>query len=242
LLVDVPTVQLSNGVHMPQVGLGAAPAEVVAEALEIGYRSFDAHRDEAGIGRALRWSGVPRHELFVATRLGDEPQAFEESLDRLGLEYVDLCLIEAPVGDFVQMWKAFEKFTADGRARAIGVCDFLIPHLRRLSEETSTVPALNQIELHPRLVQPNLRAYHSEHGIVTQAYRPLGDLVGNDEIGFMAQKYGKTPAQIILRWHMELNHVVTVAHDRMRESIDIFDFELAEDDVHALADISGQPS
>jgi 2,5-diketo-D-gluconate reductase A len=233
---DVPTGQLSHGVHMPQVGLGLAQGEVLREALGIGYRSFDAYGDERGVGEALRACGVPRHELFVATRLGNEPWAFEESLGRLGLEYVDLCLIEGPVGDFVQTWKAFEKFAADGRARAIGVCDFLIPHLRRLSEETSTVPALNRIELHPQMIQPNLRAYHSEHGIATEAYRPLGGLVDNDEVGFMAQKYGKTPAEVILRWHVELNHVVSVEPSRMRATI--FDFELAEDDVLAISELA----
>jgi 2,5-diketo-D-gluconate reductase A len=233
---DVPTVELGNGVHMPQVGLGLAETEVLRAALEVGYRSFDAHGDERGVGEALRASGVARHELFVATRLGNEPRAFEESLGRLGLEYVDLCLIEGPAGDFVQTWKAFEKFAADGRARAIGVCDFLIPHLRRLSEETSTAPALNRIELHPRMIQSNLRAYHSEHGIATEAYRPLGDLVDNDEVGFMAQKYGKTPAEVLLRWHIELNHVVSIDPGDMHAAV--FDFELAEDDVLAIAELA----
>lgn len=227
MIGDVPTVQLSNGVHMPQVGSGATAVGSVASALAAGYRSFEVDGPE--VARALLESGVPRHELFLVTRA--------ENLAGLGMEYVDLCLLGAPEGDFVQAWKALEKVAADGRARAIGVCDFQIPHLRRLSEETSTVPALNRVDLHPRRVQPILRAYHNEHGIVTQSYRPLGDLVDNDDIGFMAQKYDKTPAQVILRWHVELNHVVAVEPTGQREYINIFDFELAEDDVLALSEM-----
>jgi 2,5-diketo-D-gluconate reductase A len=258
-MADVPTVQLNNGVHMPQVGFGTSQVrdsdavEVVTRALEVGYRSIDTAAifgNERGVGLAIARSGLPRHELFVTTKLWNTAQgyesalkAFEESLDRLGLEYVDLYLIHWPAparGEYVQTWKAFEKLAADGRARAIGVSNFHIPHLRRLSEETSTVPAVNQIELHPMLIQSNLRAYHSEHGIATEAWSPLarGQLVANDEIRFMAQKYGKTPAQVILRWHLELHHVVipkTIT--RMRENIDVFDFELDEDDVLALSDL-----
>ncbi|WP_132125910.1 aldo/keto reductase [Actinocrispum wychmicini] len=221
---------------MPQVGLAAVSTTTVAEALAAGYRGFEVA--DPDVGQALVRSGVPRHELFVTTRMAESPRAFEESLARLRMDYVDLCLLAAPVDDFVQAWKGLEKVAADGRARAIGVCDCLIPHLRRLSEETSTVPAVNRVELNPGHVQPILRAYHSEHGITTQAYRPLGDLVGNDEIGFMAQKYGKTPAQIILRWHVELKHVISVEPTAPREYIDIFDFELAEDDVLALSEMA----
>ncbi|WP_415830242.1 aldo/keto reductase, partial [Kibdelosporangium persicum] len=145
-------------------------------------------------------------------------------------------------GDFVQTWKALEKLAADGRARTIGVSNFQISHLRRLSEETGTVPAINQIELHPNLIQGDLRAYHSEHGIVTQAWSPLanGRLVGDESIRLMAEKYGKTPAQVILRWHLELGNVVipkSATPERIRENIDIFDFELAEDDVLALSEM-----
>jgi 2,5-diketo-D-gluconate reductase A len=258
---DVPTVQLNNGVHIPQLGLGVAEvraaqvADVVSAAIEAGYRSFDTaaiYGNETGVGEAIARSGVPRAELFVTTKLWNTAQgydsalrAFDESLARLGLEYIDLYLIHWPAaarGNYIQTWKAFEKLAADGRARAIGVSNFHIPHLRRLSEETSTVPAVNQIELHPNLIQGNLRAYHSEHGIATEAWSPLahGRLVNHEEIGFMAQKYGKTPAQLILRWHLELGHVVIPksAHPkRIAENIDVFDFELAEDDVLSLSEL-----
>jgi 2,5-diketo-D-gluconate reductase A len=230
---DVPAVELNNGVHMPQLGLHRP--DDPAAAIEAGYRSFDVE----ATGPAFPHTEVPRHELFVAMRLGNAPKAFEEGLRRLGLEYVDLCLLEAPEGDFVQTWKAFEKFAADGRARAIGVCGFLIPHLRRLSEETGTVPAVNQIDLSPQRIQGNLRAYHSEHGIVTQARSPLGGLAGNEEVGFMAQKYGKTPAEVVLRWHIELKHVVLL--EPTSEDIAVFDFELAEDDVLTLSELDTNP-
>jgi diketogulonate reductase-like aldo/keto reductase len=222
-LIDVPTVQLSNGVHMPQVGLTSATSEVVPAAVTAGFRSFEL---TAGLAEV----GIPRHELFVVARTGDNPR----NLNLAGLEYVDLCLLDGPVDDFAQTWKAFEKFAADGRTRAIGVSGFLIPHLRRLSEETGTVPAVNRVELRPGLLQSNLRAYHGEHGIVTQAYRPL---TINSDIEFMAQKYGKTPTQIVVRWHVELKHVVAVEPDVLDEALDVFDFELAEDDVLSLSEV-----
>jgi 2,5-diketo-D-gluconate reductase A len=261
LTVDVPTVQLHNGVHMPQLGFGtsqvrdAQAVDVVGAAIEAGYRSIDTaaiHGNERGVGEAVARSGVPRHELFVTTKLWNTAQgydtalrAFDESLARLGLEYVDLYLIHWPAparDEYVQTWKALEKLAADGRARAIGVSNFHIPHLRRLSEETSTLPAVNQIELHPMLIQSNLRAYHSEHGIATEACSPLagGRLVHDDQIGYMAQKYGKTPAQVILRWHLDLGHVIipkSATPVRIRENLEVFDFELAEDDLLTLSEM-----
>src|ERR1043165_2109729 len=180
---EVPVVELNNGVSIPQVGFGVGlvhdsdVAEVIQTAVDAGYRSFDTasiYGNEEGVGKAIARSGVPRDELSVTPKLWKNAQgydaalrAFDESVARLGLDYVDLFLIHWPAparGDFVQTWKAFEKLAADGRARAIGVSNFQIPHLRRLSEQTSTVPAVNQIELHPNLIQDNLRAYHSEHG------------------------------------------------------------------------------
>ncbi|MCE7012097.1 aldo/keto reductase [Kibdelosporangium philippinense] len=258
---EVPVVEMSNGVSIPQVGFGMAlvhdsvVADVICTAIEAGYRSFDTasiYGNEEAVGKALVSSGVPRDELFVATKLWKNAQgydaalqAFDESLKRLGLEYIDLFMIHWPAparGDFVQTWKALEKLAVDGRVRAIGVSNFQISHLRRLSEETSTVPAFNQIELHPNLVQDNLRAYHSEHGIVTQAWSPLagGRLLQDPGIRGMAEKYGKSPAQVILRWHLELGNVVipkSVTPSRIRENIDIFDFELAEDDVMSLSEM-----
>jgi 2,5-diketo-D-gluconate reductase A len=218
LLVDVPSVELNNGVHMPQLGFGTGQ-----DVLQAGYRSV-----EAGLDR----TGVPRRELFVTAIV--EPGHFAGRLAEWGLDYVDLCLLPAPAGEFVQAWKAFEKFAADGRARAIGVAGFQIPDLRRLSEETGTVPAVNRVTMNPANVHADLRAYLSEHGITTQAVNPLGDLVDNDEVGFMAQKYGKSPAEILLRWHLELHHVIRA--DRP-DHVAIFDFELAEDDVHALSEL-----
>jgi 2,5-diketo-D-gluconate reductase A len=220
-LIDVPTVELCNGVHMPQVGLGSAAADVVRSALAAGYR---------GVELTEGLTGVPRHELFVVARTSDNPR----TLDLAGLDHVDLCLLDGPTDDFVQTWKAFEKFAADGRTRTIGVSDFQIPHLRRLSEETGTVPAVNRVELRPGLLHSNLRAYHSEHGITTLAYHPL---TVNSDIEFMAQKYGKTPAQIVLRWHLELKHVVSVGPDVVDEALGVFDFELAEDDVLTLSEV-----
>lgn len=258
---DVPVVEMNNGVCVPQVGFGVAlvhdsdVADVIQVAIDAGYRSFDTasiYGNEQGVGKAIARSGVPRDELFVTTKLWKNAQgydaalrAFDESLARLGMEYVDLFLIHWPAparGDYVQTWKAFEKLAADGLVRAIGVSNFQIPHLRRLSEETGTIPALNQIELHPNLIQDNLRAYHSEHGIVTEAWSPLanGRLVRDPGIVLMAEKYGKTAAQVILRWHLELGNVVipkSVRPARIRENIDIFDFELAEDDVLALSEM-----
>jgi diketogulonate reductase-like aldo/keto reductase len=258
---EVPAVQLNNGVSIPQLGFGVAlvhdtvVAEAIETAIEAGYRSFDTasiYGNEKGVGEAIARSGVPRDEVFVTTKLWHNAlgydaalKAFDESLARLGLEYLDLFLIHWPApsrGDFVQTWKAFEKLAADERVRAIGVSNFQIPHLRRLSEQTGTVPAVNQIELHPNLIQDNLRAYHSEHGIITEAWSPLanGRLVGDPGIGQMAEKYGKTSAQVILRWHLELRNVVipkSVTPARIRENIDVFDFELAEDDVLTLSEM-----
>jgi 2,5-diketo-D-gluconate reductase A len=258
---EVPAVQLNNGVSIPQLGFGVGlvhdtvVAETIETAIEAGYRSFDTasiYGNEKGVGAAIARCGVPRDEVFVTTKLWHNAlgydaalKAFDESLERLGLEYLDLFLIHWPApsrGDFVQTWKALEKLAADGRVRAIGVSNFQIPHLRRLSELTGTVPAINQIELHPNVIQDNLRAYHSEHGIVTEAWSPLagGRLVGEPSIGQMAEKYGKSPAQVILRWHLELGNVVipkSATPARIRENIDVFDFELAEDDVLALSEM-----
>jgi diketogulonate reductase-like aldo/keto reductase len=222
---------------------------VVETAVQAGYRSFDTasiYGNERGLGRAIAASGLPRDEVFVTTKLWHDAlgydaalRAFDESLARLGLDHLDLFLIHWPAparGDFVQSWKALEKLTADGRVRAIGVSNFQIPHLRRLSELTGTVPAINQIELHPNLIQDNLRAYHSEHGIVTQAWSPLanGRLVRDPGIGQLAEKYGKSAAQVILRWHVELGNVVvpkSATPARIRENIDIFDFELSAEEM-----------
>jgi 2,5-diketo-D-gluconate reductase A len=204
------------------------------------------------VGEAIASSGLRRDELFVTTKLWNSDhgydralRAFDASLDKLGLDYVDLYLIHWPQpvnDDFVETWKAFEKIAADGRARAIGVSNFKAPHIRKLLEETGTVPAVNQIELHPNLTQSDMRAFHREHGIATEAWSPLaqGGLLSDRAVTGLADKYGKTPAQIILRWHLQLGNIVipkSVTPERIRSNIDVFDFELADDDLAVISDL-----
>ncbi|GDY29537.1 aldo/keto reductase [Gandjariella thermophila] len=259
-MAQVPRIGLNNGVEMPQLGFGVwqVPDErtpdAVAAALEAGYRSIDTaamYHNEAGVGRAVAASGLPREELFITTKLWNDDhgydatmRAFEASLRNLGLDYLDLYLIHWPVPGadrYVDTWRAFEKLQADGRVRAIGVSNFQIPHLHRLFDETDTVPVVNQIELHPRLPQEALRAFHAEHGIATEAWSPLargGDLLRHPEITALAEKHGKTPAQIVLRWHLQLGNVVipkSATPARIKENIDVFDFELDQADLERIA-------
>ncbi|MFF3490172.1 aldo/keto reductase [Streptomyces sp. NPDC002795] len=255
-----PEVTLNNGVTMPQLGFGVfqVPDDeahaAVTSALEAGYRSIDTaalYGNEKGTGSAIADSGLAREDVFVTTKLWNTEQgrdtalrAFDTSLDLLGMDYVDLYLIHWPVPSrdkYVETWQAFEEILASGRARAIGVSNFLPEHLDRLAAETSVVPALNQIELHPRLQQSELRAYDADHGIATEAWSPLGRGNGvlDDEIVIaLARKYDRSPAQIVLRWHLQLGNVVipkSVTPSRIRENIAVFDFELAADDMAALA-------
>ena len=253
---------LNDGARIPQLGLGVwqvpqrAVASAVRTAIDAGYRSIDTaalYRNESGVGDAIAEAGVPREELFVTTKLWNTDQgydaalrAFDESIGKLRLDYVDLYLIHWPTPArqrFVETWKAFEKLRADGRARSIGVSNFHISHLRRLLDETDTVPAINQIELHPYLSQQELRAFHARHGIVTEAWSPLatGKVLRDRTVIGLAQKYGKSPAQLVLRWHIELGNVVipkSVTAARIRENIDVFDFELAQDDLAALTELN----
>ena len=254
----VPTIKLNNGVEIPQLGFGVfqVPAEettaAVTSALEAGYRSIDtaaAYGNERGVGEAIKASGLPRDELFVTTKLWNSAQgydsalrAFDRSMDQLGLERLDLYLIHWPVpaaDKFVDTWKAFEKLHADGRVRAIGVSNFQPTHLRLLLDEGLTVPAVNQIELHPALQQATLRAMHTEHGIATEAWSPLaqGEVLDAPEITKIAEKHGKSPAQVVLRWHLQLGNVVipkSVTPKRIVENISVFDFELDGDDLAAI--------
>lgn len=256
----VPSLTLNNGVPMPQLGFGVwqvpddEAATAVATALEAGYRSIDTaaiYQNERGTGQAVAASGIPREELFVTTKLWNSDQgydatmrAFDASLEKLGLDHVDLYLIHWPLPSkdaYVDTYRAFEKIHADGRARAIGVSNFLPEHLDRLIGETSVVPAVNQIELHPQLQQTASREAHARHGIATEAWSPLGQGKGILEVPAIlaiARKHGRTPAQVVLRWHLQLGNVVipkSVTPSRIRENIDVFDFTLDEEDLAAIA-------
>ncbi len=259
---QVPNIRLNNGVEIPQFGFGvfqidpAETADAVQAAFAAGYRHIDTaqmYRNEDGVGQAIATAGLPRDELFVTTKLNNDKhghdeaiRALDESLGTLGLDRVDLYLIHWPrpqENRYVETWKGFEKIVSDGKARSIGVSNFTIENLERLAAETGTVPAVNQIELHPHLPQDELRAYHREHGIATEAWSPIaqgGDLLGDERLSGLAEKYGKTPAQIVLRWHVELGNIVfpkSVKPERMRENIDVFDFELAADDMATVAEL-----
>jgi 2,5-diketo-D-gluconate reductase A len=257
--VTVPGVKLNNGITMPQLGLGVwlVPEDeteaAVRAALETGYRSIDtasAYENEEGTGRALRSSGIPREEVFVTTKLRNAEQgydstlrAFDASMRRLGLDYLDLYLIHWPMpsrNTYLETWRAFEKLHADGRIRAIGVSNFTAGTLRRVMEESDVVPAVNQIELHPYFQQADMRAVHGEHGIVTEAYSPLGhggDLLRDPALASLAEKYGRTPAQVVLRWHLQLGNVVipkSATPARIVENFNVFGFELSDEDMEAI--------
>ena len=257
----VPFITLDNGVEIPQLGLGVwqvedeIVADVVTAAFETGYRHIDTaaiYGNEAGVGRAIAASGIPRADLFITTKLWNNDQgydstlkAFDKSLDRLGLEYVDLYLIhwQSLQRDlYIDTWKALEQLYADKRVRAIGVSNFHEPALRRIFEETTIRPAVNQIELHPALPQDELRAFNAENDIVTQAWSPLaqGQLLDQPALKELADKHGKTPAQVVIRWHLQLGNVVipkTVTPSRIKENFEVFDFRLDNDDMAAIADL-----
>jgi diketogulonate reductase-like aldo/keto reductase len=257
----VPTITLDNGVEIPQLGLGVWQVEdeivtgVVEAAFEAGYRHVDTaaiYGNEEGVGRAIAGSGLPRDELFVTTKVWNSDQgfdstlkAFDASLGRLGLDHVDLYLIhwQALKKDkFVETWKALEQLYADKRVRSIGVSNFHIPALQRLFEETDLRPVVNQIELHPALPQDELRAFNAENDIVTQAWSPLasGELLGDETLKRLGDKHGKSPAQVVIRWHLQLGNVVipkSRTPSRIAENIDVFDFTLDNDDMAAIADL-----
>jgi diketogulonate reductase-like aldo/keto reductase len=259
-LTSIPVLKLNNGVEMPQLGFGVfqVPAPetkaAVTIALEAGYRSIDtatAYGNEAAVGEALAESGIARDELFITTKLWNSDQgyddtlrAFDASLAALGLEQLDLYLIHWPLprrDKYVTSWKALEKLYADGRVRAIGVSNFQPSHLQRVFDEGTVVPAVNQIELHPYLVQQELRAFDAEHGIATEAWSPLakgGDLLSEAAVTQVAQRLGRTPAQVVLRWHLQLGNVVipkSVTPSRVAENLDVFGFTLTDADVAALS-------
>jgi 2,5-diketo-D-gluconate reductase A len=258
--MTIPTLTLNNGVTMPQLGFGVfqvpdeETAAAVGEALRAGYRSIDTAKvygNEEGVARAIRESGIPREELFVTTKLWNDDhgydaalRAFDASRDRLGLDHVDLYLIHwpAPKRDgYVETWRALEKLLADGVVRAIGVSNFHPAHLRRIVDETGTVPAVNQIELHPYLQQGELRQLHRDLGIATEAWSPLakgGDLLGEQAVVELAKKHDRTPAQVVIRWHLQLGNVVipkSVTPSRIQENLSVFDFRLDAEDLARLS-------
>jgi len=256
-MADVPVVMLNNGQSIPQFGFGvflvppAETAEAVRTALDAGYRHIDTaqgYQNEEGVGAAVAKSGLARGEIFITTKLGnanhlpdDARRSFDASLEALGTDYVDLFLIHWPLparygGDFVSTWRTLEEFYRDGRARSIGVSNFQPHHIRRLHEETEIPPAVNQIEVHPYLTQNAVREFCAQHQIAIEAWSPLargGELLSDPEITPIAERTGKTPAQVVLRWHIERGDIVfpkSVTPARIRENIDIFDFELTADD------------
>ena len=258
----VPSLVMNNGLQIPQLGFGVflVPPEetkqAVTEALDAGYRLIDTaqgYRNEEGVGAAIAESDVPRDELFITTKLTNSEQgydttlaAFDGSMDKLGIDVLDLFLIHWPLpmfDQYVETWRAFEKLLAGGRVRSIGVSNFEIPHLQRLLAETDVTPAVNQIELHPEFPQEDLREFHQQHGILTESWGPLGQgkgLLENPQIVEVAQRKERTPAQIVLRWHVQLGCVVipkSVNPDRIRENINIFDFELDDADMAEISKV-----
>ncbi|TRV79818.1 aldo/keto reductase [Streptomyces sp. 130] len=256
----IPVHTLNDGHTIPAVGLGTYPLDddaaekAVSGALDLGYRLVDTalnYGNETGTGRGVARSGVPREEVFVTTKVpgrhhGYEKTlaSFEESRSNLGLDYVDLYLIHWPlprVGLYVDTWRALVKLREDGLVRSIGVSNFTAGHLRRLEEETGVVPAVNQIELHPRLPQEELRAAHAAMGIVTQSWSPLGrgrDLLADPEVVAVAEAHGVTPGQAVLRWHTQLGAVpIPKSADpgRQRENLDLFGFELTPEELGRIS-------
>lgn len=254
-----PTLTFNDGRAMPQLGLGVwqvaddIAAGVVAEALRLGYRSVDTatiYRNEAGVGEGVRRSGLPVSEVFVTTKLWNDDQgydaalrAFDASLGRLGLDAVDLYLIHWPApsrGLYLDSWKALVRLREEGRARSIGVSNFAVPHLERIIGETGVAPALNQIELHPSFQQAALRAWHAEHGVLTESWSPLGRgrVLEHPAVVAAARRHARSPAQIVLRWHVQLGLVVipkSVTPSRIAENLDVFGFALDADEMAALA-------
>ena len=263
-MTAVPTVLLNNGVEIPQLGFGVfkVPPEqtedVTRTALEVGYRHVDTaqmYGNEAGVGRAVRAAGLARDEVFVTSKLDnpnhardDALRSFDGTLAELGFDHVDLFLIHWPlpeVGDFVETWHAMEEIYRSGRARAIGVSNFTPHHLRRLLAAAEVVPAVNQIEVHPYLVQDDVRAFGAEHGIVTEAWAPIarGRVLDDPVITTIAKRLERTPAQVTLRWAIQRGDVVfpkSVSRGRIEENFDLFDFELADDEMAEITALDRQ--
>jgi 2,5-diketo-D-gluconate reductase A len=257
----IPDITLNNGQQIPQFGFGVFQiepkdtVEAVMTALQAGYRHIDTaegYGNEKQVGEAIAKSGLDRGDVFITSKLSNDAHvpddarlAFEETLEALGTDFVDLFLIHWPLptrydGDFVSTWKTLEEFYRDGRARSIGVSNFQPHHLRRLHSESQVPPAVNQIEVHPYLTQEDVRAFCAEHQIAIEAWSPIaqGQVLGDPEIVTVAERTGKSPAQVVLRWHIERGDIVfpkSVTPARIRENIDIFDFELSAQDMETIS-------
>jgi 2,5-diketo-D-gluconate reductase A len=252
-----PTINLNDGSVIPQLGFGVwqvpneDAAKVVGTAISTGYRSIDTaaiYGNEIGVGKAIAASPVSRGELFITTKLWNDQHtnarsALNESLGRLGLDQVDLYLIHWPKprqNAYVEAWKALVKLKEEGRAKSVGVSNFTVSHLKRIIDETGVAPSVNQIELHPRFQQKELVAYHAEHGITTESWSPLGQgtLLEDPTLKALAQKHGRTPAQVVIRWHLDRGYIVipkSVTPSRIRENFEVFDFSLDADDLAKIA-------
>lgn len=255
----VPSLQMNDGRTIPQLGFGVwqVPDDVVTDAtlaaFECGYRHVDTaalYYNEGGVGRAIAASGLPRDELFVTTKVWNTDHgydktmaAMDKSLGLLGLDYVDLYLIHWPspaTGDYVDTWRAVLALQEQGKTVSVGVSNFHVPHLRRIIDELGVLPVLDQVELHPWLPQSEVRAFNAQHGILTEAWSPLasGGLLDEPSLAQIGAKYGKTPAQVMIRWHLEIGNVVlpkSVTPERIRQNIEVFDFGLDEEDFAVIA-------
>lgn len=260
MIRTVPTIALNDGQTIPQLGFGVfqippeETAEAVSTALEAGYRHIDTaemYRNERGVGEALRASGLHRGDVFVTSKLNnrwhrpdDARRAFDRTLAELGSEYVDLFLIHWPLptlydGDFVSTWRALEEFKKDGRARSIGVSNFQVSHLQRLADECEVTPAVNQIELHPYFGNDEVRRYGEAQGIATEAWSPIaqGAVLDDPAIAEIAERLDRTPAQVVLRWHIQRDSIVfpkSATPARIHENLDLFDFQLAPEDIERI--------
>lgn len=258
-MAQVPNITLNDGKTIPQLGFGvweipnSSVAKTVVTAIEAGYRSIDTaqgYGNEEGVGQGIVDSGLPREELFITSKLRTKDQGYDAtlksfmgSLDRLGLDYLDLFLIHWPVPKhdrYSDTWKAFVQLQRDGRIRSIGVSNFLQDHLERITGDSGVVPAVNQIELHPEFQQRDVRAFHSQHNIAIECYSPLGrgQVLGNDIIGRIAARHGTSPAQVIIRWHVQQGLIAipkSVRPERIKANIDVFGFALDDDDMAAIA-------
>ena len=258
--MTVPTITLHDQTTIPQLGFGVfqvppdQTAKTVLNALEVGYRHIDTaqmYANEAGVGEAIATSGIPRDDLYVTTKLNngfhrpdDARRSLDESLARLGLDQVDLFLIHWPLptrydGDYVTTWRTMAEFVEDGRARSVGVSNFEPAHLDRIISETGVVPVLNQVEVHPFFGNEEVRAACARHDVAVEAWAPIarGKVNDDDTISGIADRLGRTPAQVALRWHIQRGDIVfpkTVTPERMRENFDIFDFELSDDDMSTI--------